>query len=440
MSSLRRRLGRVLPVLLAGFAAQWFIADRMIVEVGESEMVTRLQHDGDSLSAALAIDPQGTLRVDPQRAGLIYGRPYSGHYFVVQAGAARVASASFGEARPFPARAAGDGRESVAHLDGPRGQPLLVLQRTVEVGGGHRVELAVAEDLTELRAQLRLFRLLFLGASVAVLLAALALQLREIGLALRPLEAVRQAIQQLPVAGIRPMPADVPAEILPLVQEIERLMDLVQRRLQQSRTAIGNLSHSLKTPLAGLMRLLDDPRLAPHPQLQRQLREQLEAIRAPLERELKRARLAGDRRGGGGFDADAEMPALVELLTRIHADKPLSVRWQGPGHVLAFDREDLLELIGNLADNACKWAAGRVSIEIRDAGGLSIVVADDGPGCPPERLDSLGSRGQRADESKPGHGLGLAIVRDIVAAAGGQLAFGRSAALGGLEVRARFPG
>jgi signal transduction histidine kinase len=438
VTSLRRRLGRVVLVLLGGFVAQWFIADRMIVHVGESEMQTRLQHDADSLAAALSFGPQGELRVDSRLAGVVYGRPYSGHYFVLRSGGQRIHSASFGAAPPFEPPQVDT--ESVGRTGGPQDQPLLLLARPVDAGGGRRLTLAVAEDLTALHRQLLEFRLLFFGASLLVLLGALAMQSREIGRALRPLESIRDAILQLHAGGRVVDIVDAPTEIRPLVDEINRLMAFVDERLQQSRTSIGNLSHALKTPLAGLFRLLDDPRLAAHPDLQQPLRQQAEAIHTRIERELKRARLAGDRRTGTRFEPRAELPALVELLRRIHADKALAIDWHAPEGVLPFDREDLLELIGTLADNACKWAARRAVIDIRHAGReLVIVVADDGPGCPDDMLAVLGARGRRADESMPGHGLGLGIARDIVEAAGGRLDFGRSAALGGLEVTAHLP-
>ena len=436
MTSLRRRLRRVVIVLVVGLLVQWFIADRMIVYVDESEMATRLQHDAGALAAAIAVHADRGVSVDYSRVGQIYGQPGSGHYFVVSSGRAVLASPSFGGAPAFAVPAIAS--ESVTRIEGPFGQPLLVLLRRLRLGDA-AVELAVGEDLSVLQAQLLQFRLLFLAASAGVLVASAVIQRREIGRALESVERARDAILRLP-GGIVPVArGDAPEEIRPLLEEIDRLMGYVERRLHESRTAIGNLSHAVKTPLAGLLRLAEDPRFEAYADLRSALQEQIETIRLRIERELTRARLAGDRRSGPGFDAHAELPALVQMLTRIHHDKTLDIRWQAPEGVLPFDREDLLEVLGNLADNACKWAASRVRIAIEGRDGLRIVVADDGPGCAPGLLDALGARGLRADETRPGHGIGLAIVRDIADAAGGSLRLRRSAALGGLEVEVRFP-
>ena len=436
MSSLRRRLNRVLVVLLAGLVLQWFIADRTLVSVVESEMETRLRHDADTLLASLDLNPAGQITCDPQTPEKIYSTAYSGHYYVIDADGERIHSASFATTRPFdpPAVTA----DSLDHMQGPHGQPLLVLTTRAEVQG-RRIRLSLGEDLSPLQADLTRFRVRFLLLSLLLVAGAMALQARELSWALRALDSVRDAVLRVQSHGT-PIPIDdAPIEVRPLVDEVNRLLAFVGRRLQQSRTAVGNLSHAVKTPLTAVFRLLDDPRMASAPDLRKSLEEQAEAIHVRIDRELKRARLAGETVTAARFDAHAELPALVRLLTQIHRDRALTIDWTAPPEPLPFDRQDAIELIGNLADNACKWAAARVRIEIRAQDGFDVVVSDDGPGCSSELLDSLGNRGQRADESVPGYGLGLAIARDIVEHAGGRIAFSRSALLGGLQVIAHLP-
>jgi signal transduction histidine kinase len=436
MSSLQHRLNRVLLALLGGLFLQWFVADRTIAAVVESEMESRLRHDADSLLASLEIGSEGQIRCDSRLPGTIYARPYSGHYYVMDVIGQRIHSASFGDASPFDPRSFA--ADSVVHAAGPAGQPLLVLNTHTTVSG-QPVSLAVGEDLSPLRQDLGRFRLRFLALSLAVLAGAVLLQRRELRRALRTLDSIRDAVLQVQKHGTRMRPESVPTEIRPLVEEINRLLAFVERRLLQSRTAVGNLSHAVKSPLTAVFRLLDDPRMAANPDLKRMIQEHADAIRLRIARELTRARLAGDAPTAATFDPQVELPTLVQLLARIHGEKPVSIQWTAPEGALPFDRQDLLELIGNLGDNACKWARTQVRIDIRERDGTDIIVSDDGPGCSPEDLESLGTRGKRADESVPGHGLGLAIARDIVESVGGRLTFAPSGTLGGLEVSAHFP-
>lgn len=436
MRSLRQRLNRIVLVLMGGLVLQWFVADRTIIYVVESEMESRLRHDADTLLATVNLGAAGQVQCDPHSPGTVYASPYSGHYFVIDSGGHRIQSESFGDALPFnPPRVT---TESIDHVGGPHGQPLLVLTTRANVGG-QPILLSLGEDLSPLNRELAGFRLGFLALSVVVLAGAMALQGRELRWALRSLDSIRAGVLRVRKDGARMTADDTPAEVQPLVDEVNRLLTFVDRRLHQSRTAIGNLSHAVKTPLTAMFRLLDDPRLAATPDLRRAMQEQVEAIRGRLERELKRARLAGDTPTAATFNAHAELPALVQVLGQIHRDKAVTIHWAAPEGLLPFDRQDLMELIGNLADNACKWAHTQARIEIRERDGFDIVVSDDGPGCSAEDLESLGSRGRRIDESMPGHGLGLAIARDIAEFAGGRLAFARSESLGGLEVTAHFP-
>jgi signal transduction histidine kinase len=436
MTSLRQRLHRVLLILLGGLFLQWVLADRAIVYLVEREMESRLRHDADTLLATVAVTDAGRLECDSQAPGTIYSREYSGHYYVIAANGRRTQSASFGTSPVFDPP--NGPPESLNHLVGPRGQPLLVLT-THAMRDGQPIALSLGEDLSPMRRELTRFRMVFLLVSLAVVACATAFQERELRWALRPLVRIREAVQRVREHGAQIEVAEAPTEVRPLVDEINRLLSFVDRRLRQSRTAIGNLSHAVKTPLTAVFRLLDDSRIAAFPGLQQQLQEQARAIQVRIDRELKRARLAGDAPTAATFDPQEELPALVQLLTHIHREKQPAIEWVASPGPLPFDRQDMMELIGNLADNACKWARHRVRIEIRRTNGLTVLVSDDGPGCSSEQLESLGTRGHRVDESVPGSGLGLAIAKEIVEFSGGSLVLARSTSLGGLEVTAQFP-
>ncbi|WP_241092505.1 ATP-binding protein, partial [Pseudomonas viridiflava] len=176
-----------------------------------------------------------------------------------------------------------------------------------------------------------------------------------------------------------------------------------------------------------------------NPALRKTLQEQLENIRLRLERELNRARLSGDALPGARFDCDAELPGLFSTLGMIHGGHLDLVNKVQGGMYLPWDREDILELLGNLLDNACKWADSEVQLDIlRQDQGFRLLIDDDGPGIPESLRAEVFSRGARLDEQITGHGLGLGIVRDIVEAWGGQLQL-LDSPLHGLRVQIDLP-
>jgi signal transduction histidine kinase len=247
-----------------------------------------------------------------------------------------------------------------------------------------------------------------------------------------------QDIDRLEAGATGQLTQAVPREFLPLVRKLNGLLAVQTARLERSRQAAGNLAHALKGPLAVLLRALESG--MPTPAERASARAQLAQIETRIERELRRARLSGAPSAGAWFDADAELGPLIRLLRQIYDDKDLRIDWTATHpDPLPFDREDMLELLGNLLDNACKWARSQVRIEVQVvAGACQIVIEDDGPGCPAPALHAILARGARLDERPHGHGLGLSIVREILDLYRGELKLGRSP-LGGLQVRLTLP-
>lgn len=252
--------------------------------------------------------------------------------------------------------------------------------------------------------------------------------------AFRELDHLRTQLQEVGDGSRQRLQENVPSEILPLVQGFNRQLSQLQERLERSRHALGNLAHALKNPLNLLVQQLAQQPASPPFQLAQQ---QAERIRQLMERELKRARLAGQGNTTQRFDPHTELPVLVNVLQQIHAAHACRIDLAMPTSLRPFaDREDMLELCGNLLDNACKWAKTQVRCSLHQQGKtLSIIVDDDGAGLPPEAREQLAQRGVRLDEAVAGHGLGLAICQDIVKLYGGSLAFADSP-LGGLRVTA----
>ena len=436
MRSIQRRLGIGLAatLLLAGLVlaqASLWVFDRGLRAYLEGD----LRDEAQGLLAALVRGPSG-LQLDERRLDPSFQRQFSGHYFRID----------FSDERSWRSRSLWD-RELLkpdatgmqAELgDGPQGQRLLIYRADYR-RYGENLSISVAQDYQPILQSFRHMQWVGLGLGGAALLLILIAQRYTVRRALRPLEQVRQQIVQLQEGRRTDLDAEVPEELESLVAQINHLLAHTEDTLKRSRNALGNLGHALKTPLAVLISLAGREELAAHPALRASMREQLEQIEQRLSRELGRARLAGEVLPGARFDCAQELPGLFATLSMIH-DRGLSLDWQAPpGLVLPRDREDLLELLGNLLDNACKWADQRVKLTVDEsADGYRLCVDDDGPGIDAERREAVLGRGTRLDEQVAGHGLGLGIVRDIIEAWNGRIEL-QDSPLGGLRVLVNLP-
>jgi signal transduction histidine kinase len=438
MMPLQKRLGRgLIWVLSIIFVIHWIAADWVIRAVAEKQMSNRLADDGYSLMETLASRDDDRVTFDNTRISSVYNRPLSGHYYVVKVDTQIDASPSLSNYQ-LDLAPIGPEQSKIYHINGPNQRPLLVLGLGL-VRFGHRINISVAEDLSAVDHDITSIRLAYFALTLLILGSAIALQRWDVKRALEPLAKVRNELEQIGNGQQQQISQEVPDEITPMVKEINRLLELVVRRLQQSRTAIGNLAHALKPPMAMLFKVAEHPLFDDHPELRQQLQTQTDSIHHCIERELKRARIAGDQRTQSAFNPQDEIISLAQLLKNIYAEKQLAIKVSAPDVLIHFDREDLLEMIGNLLDNACKWAKHQVSVEISVSSMLTISVADDGPGCSEADTEFLIQRGLRLDESIQGHGLGLAIVFDIVNSYHGDLHISRSQELGGFLAEIRFP-
>ncbi|MEN9503372.1 MAG: hypothetical protein RI964_2657 [Pseudomonadota bacterium] len=280
------------------------------------------------------------------------------------------------------------------------------------------------------------FKWLFpLLAAVGIILVLMA-QRMVIRRAFRQLDHIRDELCQLESGQIQQLSTLVPLEIEPIVRKFNHLLQVMQERLERSRHAFGNLAHALKSPLNLMIQYLDQADT--HSDVQ-QVRLQAERIQHLMTRELKRARLAGLGSVAQRFQPEQDLPDLIAVLNQLYRHKTCQIHYDIPADLPSFgDREDMLELLGNLLDNACKWAQQCVYCQLqRVANQVQIVVEDDGVGLGKDALIQLTQRGIRLDESVEGHGLGLAICNDIVKLYGGTLHFQMSMH-GGLRVVARL--
>ncbi|MGH8800829.1 MAG: sensor histidine kinase [Casimicrobiaceae bacterium] len=404
----------------------------------EGYVSSRLERDADLLYVRIhdAADP---VEAAQGVAGTFYELPLSGHYFRISHGDLQIRSRSLWD-EDLPSVVLAPSSERVLRLPGPAHQSLLMLAKRFAASDGGWLVM-VAEDVSGLDAAIATFRRwLLVGAAFALALL-LWLQRRLIVRGLAPLGDAVDACRRLERGEIVPVVASAPTEVRPMLEAVNRLVHYQAQRLARVRHAVGNLSHALKTPLTVIAQAAEETRASGNVALAATLQVQLNTMRSAIERELRRARLAGGGPSGSGFEAREQIESLVEALERLHRERAVTIEIAVTEERFPLDREDMLELFGNLLDNACKWARRRIRIEIRPkiAEELAFVIEDDGPGVADEVLGQMGTTGMRTDELQPGHGLGLAIVADIIAQYGGSIRYGHSASLGGLRVEGRLP-
>lgn len=436
MISLTRRLA--LGLLLAGLAVMFLLAHGSVLlfdHAFRDYLGERLREDAEGIVAE-ALDEQDRVDLDRLPFRESYSRVYAGSYFSLRVdGGEEIRSRSLWDHR-LPN--VGEGLAERL-LPGPEGQALLVWSGAYS-RAGHEFEITTALDYTPVTQRLNWLRLSIwlLGGLLAVLL--VVIQQHVIRLGMRPLGRLRSELALINDGHRMKIETQVPEEIEPVVVELNHQLERIEKVLNRSRDGISNLGHALKTPLAVMETLLARRELSQHPELRDGLRNRLDDIHRLVERELQRARLdTRDNSHTTRFHPDTELPPLIDTLGEIYHHIHFDYRIDGVPNALPWDGEDMLEVLGNLLDNAGKWAKSEARLTLSVARGQLIMeVDDDGPGIIPEYRDEVIHRGTRLDEKVAGHGLGLGIVEQVVAYHGGEMALADSP-LGGLKVRIQLP-
>ena len=414
----------------------------------QSELTSQL----DQLTAQLAIDGQGKPGLAQALSDPRLTRPYSGYYWQIdtledQNTAAASATGQlrsrslWDQALSVPADTPADGVMHQHRVLGPQARMVLLVERSVrlaEAPNGQvrtfRLMAAANEDfMLEPVARFNGMMWLALGVLAAGLILAAVVQVL-VGLA--PLRSLREALAKVRNAETPQLEGEFPLEIRPLIDDFNKVLTQNAEVVARARTHAGNLAHALKTPLSVLAnaarKAQDTPAAATG--LARLVIDQVGLARQQVDYHLARAQAAvASRLPGVQTALQPVVSGLVRVMQRIHAERAIDIRI-GPLEPTLYFRgevQDLQEMLGNLLDNACKWARHQVDVQAAlEPQGLVITIDDDGPGLPAGQRAVVLQRGVRADERVPGSGLGLAIVDDLARLYGGSVALQESPASG----------
>jgi signal transduction histidine kinase len=279
------------------------------------------------------------------------------------------------------------------------------------------------------------------GVVIVIAVIVMVAGLAQVRNGLSPLEHLRARLSAVRDGRNRRVEGAYPTEVQPLVNDLNALLEHRERAVGRALTKAGDLAHGLKTPLAVLSQEAERAAAGGHHDLAATITQQVERMRRQVDYHLAHARAAASGATPGARCAlAASVEGLSRTLRRLHADDGLVIQIDvAPEHSVRAQREDVDEMLGNLLDNACKWARSRVTVAASEhEAGIVITVDDDGPGLAPSMRDVVLQRGVRADEAAPGSGFGLAIVRDLAELYGGSISLS-SSPMGGLRARLQLP-
>jgi signal transduction histidine kinase len=424
-----------ITILLIGGGAA---LDRVLTNSVEQNFDTQIEYVLTAMIASAEIGPDGEIRMNRPLGDQRFLEPNSGLYWQITGK----------DAMPFPSRSLWDRalsppaghKDQAVHFrnsDEFPDEPLRIAERSIKLPDSDVAwTFMVAQSRNSLDAQIQELRSVLVTSFFLLALGLIILAALQTFYGLWPLRAVRKAIAQMRSGEESRVTDALPDEVMPMVNELNALLDHNEKQAEESRRHAGNLAHALKTPLTVIM----NSATAQAPDISETVIREATTMRRQVDHHLARARAVG-RRGHSHSRAVVwgSLEAVERAVGRLYAHVRLDMA--GDKAIAArVERQDLDEMLGNLIENAAKYGGGSVFVTVEDAGDfVEMIIEDDGQGIPESERERLFDRGARLDTSKPGTGLGLAIVRDVVEIYGGTVALEKSEDLGGLLVRLRLP-
>lgn len=428
---------RILIAAAVSIAIALFLTGIALAQLFERQFTSRVlsELEGDLLQlvSAVAIADDGTVEVRRALSNRRYEEPYGGRYWRLDFAEPGTTSPR----EPLQSTSLWDAELDPRAPVGPEGEALIHLTRHITTGMGAEpldlwiIVAAHADEVERPLGQLRDQMILALGLIGVVLVLGAWLQ---VVVGLRPLRTLHAQLAKVSTGETQRLTGVFPAEVAPLVAEFNDVLDARAQSLERARRRAGDLAHGLKTPLTILSAIARDVRAHKLDGQAAEIEDQADAMTRHVEKTLARARLSSGR-GHAAVELEPVAVRIAAALSRVPGAEELDFELDIPlGTTLPIEQEDLTELLGNLLDNARKWAKSHVRLRFDE--GL-LTIEDNGPGVPDAELAHITERGKRLDETKQGSGLGLSIVTDIADIYGLKIAYGRSG-LGGLKVEIRL--
>jgi two-component system sensor histidine kinase PhoQ len=446
MSSLSARLLISVTLLLVlFFGATIVVLDSAFREAGEQAQEDILDGMLMALIAEAEPNARGELEMPIELREPRFGNLGSGLYGALHDNSGTpvwTSRSSLGLNVPYgPSPDPGTNRFSRLRLED--GTPLMSLSLAVqwELNNGELrpYTFNVAQSLDSFNAQVARFRrqlFTWFAAVAVIMLSSISFVMRGL---LRPLRQIESEISEVEEGRRQTLSDDYPTELTSVARNMNLLIGSERGRAERYRNTLDNLAHSLKTPLAAIRTVLSERK---SDQMTERVETQIERMDDIVRYQLRKpATIHTETVGVASFPVSRELSRLVEGLSKVYKEKNPKIELDvTEGIRFHGETGDFLEVAGNLLDNACKWCKRRVRLTIRpftegniESGGMKMIVEDDGPGIPAEAADALMQRGTRLDETAPGHGIGLAVVKDIAASYGGDVRISDSD-LGGANI------